>query len=470
MYNVTSIRSMVRSVPLLANFKKRYILPRSSDPDQRNREIVLNTLLLSTTVVLGMAIFLLCISFALLHNEYVVGRMAAISCVLLVTLGIYWLSRQNHIQLAAGLLVGIYFLLAVTMSYRWGVDLPVALVLYALIITFAGILLGATYSLVAAVCAIGVLVAIAWASGNGLIVHDHSWASNPTSANMAGDIVGFSLVLSVLAIVCWLFNFQMERSLHRALKAEAELAGQKANLEIKFAERTHELHVSQAEKLQQMYRFAEFGQLSAALLHELANHMTTLHLDIEDLQQQNKSGILERAKTSMAYLDEMVRQVRDQLKGKSGITTFVIADEISKVVGILHQKSLYARVKIEWDPQALKKTAYVGDSTRLRHLIAILISNAIDAYTGLETTDRRVVISVNRLENSAFVIAVEDFGKGISASKLKTIFEPFYGTKKTGMGLGLFIAKQLTEDYFHGLLRVQSTSHHTVFTVTIPKT
>jgi signal transduction histidine kinase len=460
---------MVRSMPFLAALKKRFISPRSKDADQRSREIVLNTLLITTIIVLGLAIVLLLVSFTALHNTYVFGRIAGITSILAIAIGIYLLSRRGHIRVAAGMLVGIYFLLATVMVYRWGIDVPVAILLYALIITLAGILLGATYSLTAAISVISILIVVAGASSLGLIEHDRRWASEPTSTNMTGDILGFSLVLGVLAIVCWLFNYQMERSLQRALKAEAGLAAQKAMLEVKFAERTHELHITQAEKLQQMYRFADFGQMSAALLHELANHMTTLHLDIEDLEKQNKSGILERAKSSMAYLDEMVRQVRDQLHGKSGIKTFVVDGEISKVVGILQQKSVQLQVSLKWDASKSQDAVYTGDPTRLRQLIAILISNAIDAYNDYDSK-KRIVTTTLEDKGETFSIHVEDYGKGIPLDKMVSIFEPFYGTKETGMGLGLFIAKQLTEDYFHGTLSVESEPGHTVFTVTIPKT
>src|SRR5690606_2969138 len=113
--------------------------------------------------------------------------------------------------------IGIYFLLATVMAYRWGVDLPVAVLLYGLIITLAGILLGAIYSLYVALGTVSVLILIAYASASGLITQERNWAADPSTSNAFGDVVGFILVLSMLAIACWLFNYQMERSLHRSL-------------------------------------------------------------------------------------------------------------------------------------------------------------------------------------------------------------------------------------------------------------
>lgn len=469
MNTIQSIRSLARFAPALTILRRRLFEPRSDDDDLRNREIVLNTLLLATIGILGLAVLLLLVSYAALHNTYVLARIAGVASVLLCAIGIFALSRAQYVRLAASLLVGIYFLLATAMTYHWGVDLPVAILLYSLIITLAGILLGAIYSLYAALGVISVLIAIAFASAEGLIKQDRSWASDATTANTIGDIVGFSLVLAVLAVVCWLFNYQMERSLHRSLKAEAALARQKAILEIKVAERTRELQIAQAEKLQQMYRFAEVGQFGTALLHELANHLTTLHLDIEDLQKQNNSGIIDRAKSSMVYLDDMVRQVRDQLHGKAGKHTFTVADEIAKVLDIMHSKALQAHISLTCENKDCKAT-YYGDPTRFRQLATIFVSNAIDAYKDVpkKAAKREVAVCIS-CDDKNFTITVSDWGKGIPASKLPHIFEPFYGTKKTGMGLGLFLAKQMAEDYFHGTVDVRSGDGQTVFTITIPK-
>src|SRR4051812_21420069 len=98
-----------------------------------------------------------------------------------------------------------------------------------------------------------------------------------------GDVLAYCVGFGMLALVSWLYNREMERSLRQAQGAEAALLQQKATLEVEVEKRTEELRQAQLEEMQQMYRFAELGQLGVTLLHGLANHLTALTLEIEGL-------------------------------------------------------------------------------------------------------------------------------------------------------------------------------------------
>jgi signal transduction histidine kinase len=261
----------------------------------------------------------------------------------------------------------------------------------------------------------------------------------------------------------------MERSLHRAEKAEAALLRQKALLETTVQQRTQQLQTVQLEKIRQMYRFAELGQLSTALLHDLSNHLTTLTLDIEGLEGQKRSRALSRAKRSIRYIDDMVVRVRDQLHGKNNARPFNIPEEINEVVKMLRHKAQAYDVLLKWQMPADKKSIKTrGEPIRFRQLMANLISNAIDAYYEPRSLEeqRDVQIEVHAGSHD-IIIRVSDWGRGIS--KGSKLFEPFYSTKQTGMGMGLYIAKQVAEEHFLGEIMVDETKGHTSFVVTLPK-
>lgn len=446
------------------------IAPRHRDEDIRNREIVLNVLLTGTLFITLLGLLLLIAEIFILQDAYLLTRTLLVAGVAAFVGGLSILSRRGWHRVAASMLVGVYFLLATALAYHWGINIPVGALLYGLVVVLAGILLGSAFSPYAAALIAVTLVVLVQLTNTGIIHPNLNWT---TVRPGLADAIGFSLILGIIALVSWLFNHQMERSLRRAERAEAALLKQKDLLEDTVQERTQELQAVQLEKIQQMYRFAELGQLSTALLHELANHLTTLTIDIEGLEGQTRSTILNRAKRSIRYIDDMVVRVRDQLHGSNNIRTFSVVNEIEEIIKVLRHKAQTANVLLQLETPADKKGLRSrGEPIRLRQLIANLVSNGIDAYPepspGSSSDSRRVVITASGAGNN-IIITVEDWGRGITAEDRGKLFELFFSTKKTGMGMGLFIAKQIAEEHFLGTISIDTRKPHTAFVVKLPK-
>jgi signal transduction histidine kinase len=66
------------------------------------------------------------------------------------------------------------------------------------------------------------------------------------------------------------------------------------------------------------------------------------------------------------------------------------------------------------------------------------------------------------------IIVISDWGKGISKSQRRYLFRPFHTTKRTGLGIGLFIARQTVVINFAGNVTLNSASDHTEFVIKLP--
>lgn len=444
-----------------------YIKPTQLDEDLRNRELVLNVLLVGTLLVELLALCILLVSYFAWGNHYVDARILIFIVVLAVTAGTYGLSRSRQHYIASLILLSIYALFAVGASLAWGVTMPVTVALYALLIILSAILLGAKYSLYSTAFVIGTVSVLQVHQNAGTLRPDLSWTH---SALDYGIVMGFCIIFVVVGLVTWLFNVRMEHSLARAQRAELNLKRQRDLLETTVEERTRELQAVQFERLQQLYRFAELGKISTALLHELAGHLTSLSLDIEGLESQEHSQVLKRAKRSIRYIDDMLLKVRDQLQGKSVVRPFNVATETEEVVGILKHRAARNAVTLQLEATGDRKQLRVrGESVRFRQLIANIISNAIDAYDELDVADPKQVVIHIREQDDQLTIAVSDWGKGIPASERAKLFEPFYSTKEVGMGMGLSIARQIAEKHFSGTLYLDNITEYTSFVLKLPK-
>ena len=99
-------------------------------------------------------------------------------------------------------------------------------------------------------------------------------------------------------------------------------------------------------------------------------------------------------------------------------------------------------------------------------VIENLVRNALDAMEGAGQ------ISANVLEDDGYLtVDITDTGKGIPASKFKTVFQPGFTTKSRGWGLGLSLAQRIIEQYHQGKIFVKHSrlNEGTTFTIRLPK-
>lgn len=427
--------------------------------------VILRILLAGSAIFLLLILVLLMVSFILLGNSHVGVRIVLV-VVALLYMASAWLILKRRPRFTAYMLIGLYGFTATLAVVLWSITAPFGLLVFGFLIILAGVTLGSRYALIACVGVVTILALSQTAVELGLITPDRSPVMLEPSF---GDVAGFGTAFLILALVAWLSGRQMELSLAKAREAEAALLNEKQNLANKLEERTQKLRAAQLQEMQQLYRFAELGQLSTALLHDLANHLTVLTLDIEDIQKERHSQAIKRAKKSMLYLDKMVDQVRIQIQGTSYTKRFNLSSVIEQSIQQLAHKARMAQVVVEVDvatrPVVLE---CYGDPMRLQQIVTILLANAIDAYRDSKTNKekRRVLISVEE-KGKNIQIKVQDWGLGISLENRAKLFKPFYSTKDEGMGIGLFIAKQMAETHFKGALLLSKKTDCTEFIVEI---
>ena len=458
--------------------KKLYALlvkPRSQDQSIKRREVVFNYLLLGTIMLTMVATLLVLYGWITKPAAYALLPIVTILGIFITAVGtIFYLAHNGHYRAAAITLASIYGLAAITLITMWGFRNSQGMVLLAFFIAMVGVLVSARASLFAALLSSGVLVLLSILDYTGAYHPDTDWLKQPSDF---ADAIGLSIVFGALALVAWLYNREMELSLRRAERSEQALSNQKAQLEVTVIKRTQELQAAQAEKMKQLHHFAELGHVSTALLHDLSNHLALLSLDIESLSaaRGGQARVLQQSQRTIRYIEDLVQRVRYQLQGQPMIKTFNVVDEISEAMQLLAYKAKLAHVTLELTAdQPRKAFGYHGDFVGFRQIVSNLLNNSVEAYenrpgTNSKPAEKLVLIVVKR-EAHDLIITITDRGKGIKPNALNKVFEPFYSTRKSGMGIGLFIARQLVEDQFKGHLTVTSKpSVGTVFTIQLPK-
>ncbi len=425
-------------------------------------------------VILDILLFLSIAAFMIInliriidHAIYSEERGLPLWSTLLILVFLFWLailSQRKRIKLASILLISLYSLPMIFCLTLWGADLPAGLLLTVLIIIMSVALLGAPAAFVAAFAISGFLILLTSLQSRGIIVIQNYWRQE---TNQIGDAIAYSVLLLVIAGIIWLFAHGIRQSLARAQTSEKALEEERNSLEKKVGERTKELRRAEQDKINQLYRLAEFGRLSSGIFHDLVNPLTAVSLNLEQIKGEaenenasdqdiaNAKSYLNQALLAANKMEGLVAGIKKQIQKESALSVFDPNKEITEIIQILAYKARRANVRIEFI--ATESLAFTGDAVKFGQIIINLLANAIDASEDSQEM-QKIKISLKK-ENDGISIIVEDQGTGIAPENIDRIFERYFSTKKKtgqGLGIGLATTKDIIEKNFSGTITVAS--------------
>jgi signal transduction histidine kinase len=80
-------------------------------------------------------------------------------------------------------------------------------------------------------------------------------------------------------------------------------------------------------------------------------------------------------------------------------------------------------------------------------VILNLLQNASDAMSSVDNRPRRLVVRTERLEDDHVRVTVQDSGLGFASQDVNRLFDAFYTTKDSGMGIGLSVSRSIVEKH-----------------------
>jgi len=454
---------------------KKLILSKSADEDVRRREFILNILLVFS-ITCFLVLNVIRIVDALSNPNDSGMPLGFTLAILAIFLFLFWLSKKGWSKTAGSLFIILYALPMFYSFLIWGADLPAALLLAILVIIMSGVLLGERWVLISTVIVAAFSIIVTYLQSHELIAVANYWRLEKTQL---ADAIAYAVLFMVISAVAWLFSREIKKALRRARQSEDELRQERDSLEIKVEERTRQIKQMEAEKINQLYRLAEFGRLSSGIFHDLVNPLTAVSLNLEQIgggQAERAGGAtaiadtktcLNRALLATRKMEGLVAGIKRQIQRDSQPVDFSVNEEIRQTLDILSYKARRANVVLVFEANSEKRLH--GDPVKFGQIISNLAANAIDASTS--ETEKTVLIDLGE-EGRKIKIAVSDQGSGIAPETLEKIFEPFFSTKKEsgGLGLGLSSTKHIVEKDFNGRIEVTSEpGRGATFRVWLPK-
>jgi signal transduction histidine kinase len=199
---------------------------------------------------------------------------------------------------------------------------------------------------------------------------------------------------------------------------------------------------------------AATGALSASIAHELNQPLGASNLNIQFLRMKLDKGLLS-ADIGKEVLDALefdnnrattiVRSLRSIFTdGESHSQECDLADLVSSVLDIVKPelKANNIQIQLKMEEGLLIKI----NSNEIEQVVLNLLNNAIQSLSGMETSLRMILIELWRDGDSAR-FSIADNGQGIPAEFKQNLFELLSTTKKSGMGLGLWLCKHIVTRY-----------------------
>jgi len=241
----------------------------------------------------------------------------------------------------------------------------------------------------------------------------------------------------------------------------------------KRAER--EVRQSQAT-VAHMNRVEVFGELAGALAHEVNSPLAAIMNDARAARHflEGPAPGLRDARECIAAIEintqralEVILRMRNALRRQVGARSVRdLSSIVNDSVQLLQHEARDRGVELEL-ALASQPLEVDVDPVQVQQVVLNLMLNALDA-SGEQPPERRRVLVRTQASGSSAEAIVLDRGCGVSAKERPHLFEPFYTTKATGLGMGLSISRSIAESHGGRLVMEPADDVGTVFRFVLP--
>ncbi|CAN7727783.1 AAA family ATPase [Paraburkholderia terricola] len=223
-------------------------------------------------------------------------------------------------------------------------------------------------------------------------------------------------------------------------------------------------------------RATTMGELAASIAHEINQPLASIvsnasagvrwlnrpepdmHEALAGLRDIVKDG--KRAGDIIRSLQSLAKEAKP-----SPVPTFVdsvVREVFALAAAEIEQKGVNVRLDLA------SRCAVLADRVQLQQVLFNLVMNAADAMSHLDARQRLLSVATAVNGQGSVTVSVQDNGCGISAEIAPRIFDAFFTTKETGMGMGLAICKSIIEAHGGTLTATPGEPTGTVFGFTLP--
>jgi PAS domain S-box-containing protein len=225
-----------------------------------------------------------------------------------------------------------------------------------------------------------------------------------------------------------------------------------------------------------MNRVSMMGELAASLSHEITQPIASARNNARaaqnflDMQPPDLGEVREALSCVVGDTDragDMIDRIRDHIKkAPPRKEQFDLNEAINEVIALGRSAVIKNGVSVQ---TRLSEGLFPihGDRVQLQQVVLNLLLNAVEAMGSREAEARELLISTEQ-DRTGVLVAVRDSGPGLDPSHLEHVFDAFYTTKSSGMGMGLSICRSIIDAHGGRLWAEANEPRGAVFQFTLP--
>lgn len=268
------------------------------------------------------------------------------------------------------------------------------------------------------------------------------------------------------------YNFCFVRDISERKEAEQKLLELNANLEARVLEEVNK-NRDKDHLLIQQSRLAAMGEMIGNIAHQWRQPINALSLvlanikdsfEYGDLDQDYLDGQVERGGKLIQKMSTTIDDFRNFFRPDRKQQAFSLTKAVKDALMVVEVSYAHAKIDLQLEPG--EDVVSEGFPNEYAQVVLNLLSNAKDAILERGVIGGRVSIRVEQGKEEARVI-VSDNGGGIPEHILPKVFDPYFTTRETGTGIGLYMSRMIIEN-MQGHIAIANADGGARITLTTP--
>ena len=226
----------------------------------------------------------------------------------------------------------------------------------------------------------------------------------------------------------------------------------------------------------QQSKLAEVGEIFSSIAHQWKAPLVEITTIAQELFYSSPTSSKNDTNERESYVGEIFKQVKymndtmnefqEFIKPSYSKHIFSVKEAIESMLEIMNHNIVFNYINITIEVDKNTNDEVLGFKNEFMQSFLNIINNARDVLLKNDFKKRNININIYN-EKDYVVIKVQDNAGGIKDKDIKKIFEPYFSTKVTGHGLGLYMAKVIIEDKMAGSIKVENINDGACFTIKI---